>query len=204
MDRRGLVVETLNNLLPERGRVLDIGAGDGYTARRVVTEERSVVALEPAAEMIRMTAGGRLAWVRGDAASLPFRDGTFGAAYATWAYFFSRNWDPTPGLKEAHRVVRQGGRIVVADNLGGDEFTAMAPGDITADRTKWKAWGFDCIELATSFEFESVEEARLLLGFYFGEPGIEAAGTEFSFRVGVFVGESAGPHATANQVDQAP
>ena len=192
MDRPGSVIAALAKLLPERGRVLDIGAGDGYTARRIATEEREVIALEPARGMIRIAPRDPLVWVRGDAASLPFTDGSFDAAYATWAYFFSRNWDPTAGLHEVHRVVHKGGPIVVVDNLGGDEFTALASVDISADRERWTTWGFDCIEIETTFQFESIEEARLLLGFYFGSVGHEVVRTEFSFRVGAFVGESFG------------
>jgi ubiquinone/menaquinone biosynthesis C-methylase UbiE len=47
--------------------------------------------------------------VRGDAELLPFRDRSFAGAYATWAYFFSREWDPTLGIEELHRAVRPGG-----------------------------------------------------------------------------------------------
>lgn len=45
MDRRGKVVEFLNNNLPG-GLVLDIGAGDGHTASKIVNSQ--VICLEPA------------------------------------------------------------------------------------------------------------------------------------------------------------
>jgi hypothetical protein len=50
MDRDGLVVRALDELLP-RGRVLDVGAGDGFTAERLGANRR-IVALEPNVGMI--------------------------------------------------------------------------------------------------------------------------------------------------------
>lgn len=83
MDRDGLVLRALDELLPD-GTVLDVGAGDGFTAERLGVRRR-IVALEPSAGMI----GNRpVSWVRGVAERLPFADGTFDGAYATWAYFF--------------------------------------------------------------------------------------------------------------------
>ncbi|HUR50352.1 MAG TPA: class I SAM-dependent methyltransferase [Acidimicrobiales bacterium] len=51
MDRPGRVIAALDELLPRHGVVLDVGAGDGFTAERLTTSERSVTALEPAAGM---------------------------------------------------------------------------------------------------------------------------------------------------------
>ena len=128
MDRDGLVIRALDELLP-LGRVLDVGAGDGFTAERLGAGRR-IVALEPSAGMIGVRP---LVWVRGDAEHLPFAEASFDGAYATWAYFFSRDWDPTPGIAELDRVVRSGGPVAIVDNLGGDAFAAMADADISAD-----------------------------------------------------------------------
>jgi len=50
MDRDGLVEKALDEVLPG-GRVLDVGAGDGFTAERL-SASRRIVALEPSAGMI--------------------------------------------------------------------------------------------------------------------------------------------------------
>jgi SAM-dependent methyltransferase len=188
MDRDGLVLHALGELLPE-GLVLDVGAGDGFTAERLGTGRR-VVALEPSAGMI----GARpLPWVRGDAEHLPFANGAFDGAYATWAYFFSRDWDPTPGIRELDRVVRAGGPLAIVDNLGGDAFAELADADISADPAFWEAEGFSCRSIATSFRFDDLNEARTLLGFFFGDRGREGAAVEIGFRVGLFTRPSRGP-----------
>ena len=62
MDRDGKVIAWLDELLPD-GLVLDVGAGDGFTAERLARPGRSVVPLEPAAGMIARER--RLPWVRG-------------------------------------------------------------------------------------------------------------------------------------------
>ena len=189
MDRPGLVIGRLNHLVPH-GTVLDIGAGDGFTAERLTRTGRKIIAVEPASGMIDRSRP--LTWVRADAESLPFRSGSVDGAYATWAYFFSRGWDPTPGIAELHRIVRAGGPLVIAENLGGDAFCALAPSDITADTEFWATKGFTLDVVETEFSFESSEDALRLLTFYFGDVG-PAPPTRLTYRVGLFISESRGP-----------
>ncbi len=180
MDRAGKVISALDGLLPH-GRILDIGAGNGFTARRL-SDHRSVVAMEPSAGMVDPTAG--LAWVRGDAEHLPFADDSFEGAYATWAYFFSGFGDISFGVEEAERVCA--GPIAIVDNLGGDEFEELAGRPLSADVGWWRSAGFEVIEIETAFEFDSVGEARSLLGFFFGDAGRAWDRSDIGFRVGVF------------------
>lgn len=189
MDHPGLVIDRLNDLLP-RGTVLDIGAGDGFTAERLARRGRRVIAVEPASRMINLTRP--LTWVQADAEALPFRDGALDGAYATWAYFFSRGFDPTPGIAELHRTVRGGGPLVIAENLGGDEFCALAPSDITADVAFWAKQGFSLEMIETEFAFETTEDALRLLTFYFGDVG-RTPPTRLTYRVGLFTARSRGP-----------
>jgi len=189
MDRPGLVVDHLNHLLPV-GTVLDIGAGDGFTAERLTRPDRRVIAGEPSGGMIDQTRP--LTWVQADAEALPFRDGSLDGAYATWAYFFSRGFDPTVGIAELHRTVRAGGALVIAENLGDDEFCALAPSDITAEPVFWTRQGFTLEVIDTEFSFETKEDALRLLTFYFGDVGSKPP-IRLSYRVGLFVGRSRGP-----------
>jgi SAM-dependent methyltransferase len=190
MDQPGRVIKMLDTELPN-GLVLDVGAGDGFTAEKLQTPQRRVFALEPAAGMIEPNRP--CTWVRGDAEHLPFAAGSFTAAYATWAYFFSRNWDPTPGIAELHRVVAPGGPLVIVDNAGGDEFCNLTSHDISADADFWRRHGFSKRVIATEFRFETLTEAAELLGFYFGARGREAAALSVEFCAAVFTAPSAGP-----------
>ena len=92
-----------------RGRLLDLGAGTG--AANPIFGDRSVVALDPAPEMlVRNDAPSRVV-AAGEA--LPFRDGVFDAVFS--AYVF-RNLDSVPDTAaEIARVLRPGGRAGVVD-----------------------------------------------------------------------------------------
>lgn len=189
MDRPQAVVAALDATLPG-GVVVDVGAGSGHTAARLTSDERTVVALEPAAGMIDTAIA--LPWLRGDAEHLPFADRSVDALYATWAYFFSRDFDAGPGLREAWRVVRPGGVVAVVDNLGGDEFCALAPSDISADPAVWERLGFDLDVIDTVFDFDHLDDARRLLSRFFGDVGARVDRTRFSFRVGLWSTRVAG------------
>lgn len=192
MDRPGRVTDALRHALPDRGVVIDVGAGDGFTAGLVATGTLLVVPIEPAEGMRRTER--RLPWLGGIAQELPLRTQSVDGAYSTWAYFFTGDGcNPKPGLDELHRVVRRGGPIVIVDNLGGDEFTALAPSDIAASRQQWSELGFACTEVATVFEFETEAEAAELLTFYFGPLDLDPVPLTLTYRVGVFTAASTGP-----------
>ncbi len=191
MDRNGRVVQRIDELLPT-GRVLDVGAGDGFTAERLTRSNRIIVPLEPARGMIDSTRA--LPWVQGVAQHLPFPNGSFDAAYATWAYFFPSIGHGEAGLSELNRVVRPGGIIAIVDNAGNDEFLALAdaPDGLSSEAKWWTAHGFTMEIVESSFGFDSLEEARELFGFYFGETGKSVTRTTFTYRVAFFTARSTG------------
>lgn len=111
------VVFALADLKPGE-RVLDIGCGDGnYTgpaAERTgsaIGLDRSPAMLKAAAERLGHVSG--LEWVEGDAAALPFPDRSFDAALIVTVLCFAR--DPQAIVSEAFRVVRPGGRLILAE-----------------------------------------------------------------------------------------
>ena len=190
MDRDGVVVRFLDDVLP-CGHVLDVGAGDGHTAEFLTRDGRIVMAMEPDGRMIDRSRD--LIWARGVAQALPFHGATFDAAYATWAFFLSgtSGADALRGVRELDRVVADGGVIVLVDNAGGDEFAALSDRPIADDGSRWTGMGFERHFLETSFRFDSLEEARELIGFYFGgEVATGLTSVEIGFRVAAFVGRS--------------
>ncbi len=91
------------------GRILDLGAGTG--AANSDFGDRSVVALDPAPEMLALNSAG--ARVVGVGERLPFVDAAFDAVFS--AYVF-RNLDSvSETLAEIARVLRRGGKAGIVD-----------------------------------------------------------------------------------------
>lgn len=101
----------------EDGPVLELGAGTGDLLPHLAAAGLRPVGLERSATMLaqarRKLAARRLVGVvvRGDARALPFADAYFGAVVAT----FPSNYLLAPATwREIERVLRPGGRVVVA------------------------------------------------------------------------------------------
>jgi ubiquinone/menaquinone biosynthesis C-methylase UbiE len=110
--------------------VLDMAAGTGHVARALAPAVRAVVALDATVAMLEQghaaaaAAGLRnVVFQRGDAAALPFLDGSFDLVITRFAVHHFE--DPAGPMAEMARCVRPGGRVVVAD-LIADEDPAVA------------------------------------------------------------------------------
>lgn len=184
MDREGRVIAHLGHLLPT-GRILDIGAGNGFTAQKLTRTQRKIIALEPSDAMINTQAS--LPWVRGVAQELPFASQSFSGAYATWAYFFpTYHGYGQAGLRELNRVVHPQHPLVIADNAGNDEFCALFERDISSDASWWQSQGFERHIIETHFEFEALDDAEELLYFYWQNNG-RAKGSQAQRKIGYSV-----------------
>jgi ubiquinone/menaquinone biosynthesis C-methylase UbiE len=97
-------------------RILDVGCGTGdLTARlRAQLQADLVAGCDFSAGMLEQAAARTRAvhWLQSDAARLPFRDASFEAVVSTEAF----HWfpDPDAALREFHRVLSPGGRVLVA------------------------------------------------------------------------------------------
>jgi SAM-dependent methyltransferase len=98
-------------------RVLDVACGPGNFTRDFAraTGDGLVAGIDASATMlgvaVRDTGEGNVAYVRGDARDLPFRDGAFDAACCFAALYLIE--DPVRALAEIVRVLAPGGRLAL-------------------------------------------------------------------------------------------
>jgi ubiquinone/menaquinone biosynthesis C-methylase UbiE len=98
-------------------RLVDVGSGPGVAARRAASLGAEVVAVDPAAVMLRV---GRVAnrvkglrYAHGAAQALPIADGW---ASVVWSLATVHHWpDLDAGLREVSRVLGPGGRFVAIE-----------------------------------------------------------------------------------------
>lgn len=107
-------------------RVLDVGCGAGHTALAFAPHVREVVGLdltEPMLAQARELAARRgianLRCERGNAHALPYPEGCFDLVTCRQcAHHFGR---PETALREAARVLRPGGRLVLVDSVAPED-----------------------------------------------------------------------------------
>jgi len=102
--------------LRSRASLLDLGTGTGDLAREALTQfpQAKVIAADFTLEMMRVgQRRGALNFSSADALRLPFSDASFDAVVSG---FLMRNViDLQKALQEQHRVLKQGGRVVILD-----------------------------------------------------------------------------------------
>jgi ubiquinone/menaquinone biosynthesis C-methylase UbiE len=103
--------------LSRNDRVLDVACGPGNFTRGFARAagEGLVVGLDASQTMlavaVRKTESANLAYVRGDACALPFRDGSFDAICCFAALYLIQ--EPMRALDEIARVLAPGGRVAL-------------------------------------------------------------------------------------------
>jgi ubiquinone/menaquinone biosynthesis C-methylase UbiE len=112
--------------------ILDIGAGTGAIARAVVRRGGRATGVDAADDMVAHMRANGFDAVAGDLLSLPFGEGAFDGAIA--AFSVSHVDDPVGGLREARRVVRPDGVVMVAAFAAGASNASKDTVDNVAQR----------------------------------------------------------------------
>ena len=99
--------------LPAACAVLDVGAGSGAAARvaKESSSERTVVALDPSIEMVRVARSYGLRVVAGAVPGLPFPNATFDGVMANFVLSHLTAYEEA--LADMARVLKPGGKLAV-------------------------------------------------------------------------------------------
>ena len=128
-DQRRIALRMLD--LTPNDRVLDVACGPGNFTRdfACAAAKGLVVGLDASKTMLAVAAGkaepANLAYVRGDAQSLPFRDGSFDAICCFAALYLIEK--PMRALDEIIRVLAPGGRVALLSSCN----RGPAPASVT-------------------------------------------------------------------------
>lgn len=100
-------------------RVLELGAGTGALTLRLARVAREVTGLDPDPDALararRKDPAGRVTWVQGSATAPELPGGAFDAVVASLMLHHLGTEAKAQALREAHRVLRPGGTLHVAD-----------------------------------------------------------------------------------------
>ena len=124
-EKRGAAEHRDENLAGLRGRVIEIGAGNGLNFAHYPREVEEVVAVEPEsylrarAQEAAAKAPVKVTVADGTADRLPAEDGEFDAAVASLVLCTVP--DPARALAEARRVLRPGGELHFYEHVRAEE-----------------------------------------------------------------------------------
>lgn len=158
------------------GDVVDVGCGDGFHLPMFAATARGVIGVEPYPPLVerarRRVAGlPNVRVLSGPAQRLPLPDASADVVHARTAYFFGPGCEP--GLAEADRVLRPGGRLVIVDLDGqhapyGDWLRADTPHyDPDGVHDFFARQGFSCHRVDTTWRFASRADLAAVLRIEF-------------------------------------
>ncbi len=126
LDYKATIAEAIAVAEPEPGmKVLDVATGSGIIARQLIShvgEKGQIICIDATPELVeraRLAAqsagqGRRLEWQVAPAEKLPFEAGKFDLITCTMAF---PKLQAQQFLSEAHRVLKTGGRLLLATEL---------------------------------------------------------------------------------------
>lgn len=193
IDHEGTLWQALQQTAELSGRtVVDLGCGSGFWLTRYAEAAGSVIGVEPdpgllelARRRVQREELGNAEVLYGSAEHLPLEDASVDVVHARFAYFFpTPTNDCLPGLREALRVLKPGGALVVIDNdQTHGEFAELLRGSDAAQayqgaggfiRDWWAAQGATTREVMSSWSFESTADRDAVLRLEFPAEVAEA------------------------------
>ncbi|MCE2490359.1 MAG: class I SAM-dependent methyltransferase [Anaerolineae bacterium] len=185
-DWQQRLLPAISDVVPLAGAmVVELGAGTGRLTRLLSPCVKKVHAFDRSGNMLHHARNHLLRqcpvnWslAMADNRDLPLAHGCADIAIAGWSFGHSTVWNEKGwraevdrAVSEMQRVLRPGGTAIILETLGTGSETPQPPTATLAAFYRWLETerGYTRRWLRTDFRFASLEEARELLGFFFGE-----------------------------------
>lgn len=183
-DYQGNIPRAVDEIINVSGLdVLDLGAGTGRLTLMLAPRVNTIRAFDASGEMLRvcrerLLATGLSNWQVdvADHRQLPIPDHSADLVVSGWSVAYLVVWHPetyrdelAKWMDEMKRVLRPGGQIILFESLGTGNETPIQLEHLK-DYYPWlDEAGFQKKWIRTDYQFDSVDEAADLAGFFFGE-----------------------------------
>ena len=182
-DYQGNIPRAIDEIINVNGLdVLDLGAGTGRLTLLLAPRVNSIRAFDVSAEMLRvgrqrLIASGLSNWQVdvADHRQLPVLDHSVDLIVSGWSVAYLVVWNPKTwrteletSMNEMKRVLKPNGQIILFESLGTGNDTPIQLEHLQNYYPWLDESGFQHKWIRTDYQFESVEEAVDLAGFFFG------------------------------------
>ncbi len=182
-DYRQNIPNTLNSMIPSGILdIVDLGAGTGRLGSMFAAKAGRLIALDASHHMLKVcqTNLQRLAPQRSwalvaDHRFVPLAASSADVILSGWSVSYLATWDPSNSeknleawLREARRVLRENGRIILLESLGTGKTTPQRLRHLESAYRWLDGQRFKHMWIRTDYRFESLAEALELAGFFFG------------------------------------
>ena len=183
-DYQGNIRRAIDDIIDVDGLdVFDLGAGTGRLTLLLAARAKSIRAFDASAEMLRvcrqrLIASGLSNWQVdvADHRNLPVSDHTADLVVSGWSVSYLAVWNEQKQtseldvwLHEMKRVLRKQGMIILLESLGTGNEEPIRLEHVESTYQWLDANGFQSKWIRTDYQFESVDDAAGLAGFFFGE-----------------------------------
>ena len=182
-DYQGNIPRAIEEIInPDGLDALDLGAGTGRLTLLLAPRLKSIRALDVSAEMLRvcrerLIASGLSNWQvdTADHRQLPILDHSVDLVVSGWSVAYLAVWNPETWraeletwMNEMKRVLKPNGQIILFESLGTGNETPIQLEHLQNYYPWLDEAGFQNKWIRTDYQFESVDEAVDLAGFFFG------------------------------------
>jgi ubiquinone/menaquinone biosynthesis C-methylase UbiE len=185
-DYQGNILKALREIHPLTGvDVVEFGAGTGRLTLMLAPLVKSLYVFDGSQHMLDVTIDklnqmDLANWHAevADNRKIPVEDASADLSIQGWSFGHFASWYPDTwrdeigkAVGEMKRVLRPGGTAIILETLGTGRETPQAPTEGLVAYYTWleKEQGFRSTWIRTDYQFESLDEAKALTTFFFGD-----------------------------------